>query len=89
MANYDEETLTGYFSKVLFKRLKDTVRGEVHVHVYCGTLIVDIYATNGIVYRYTRDNVSVELCEGTTVDWYVSDIVRNYRKFLNRTFFQK
>lgn len=89
MAYYFDDTLSGYFSKVLYKRLIKTVRGEVHVHVYGGTLIVDIYATNDIAFRYTRDNTSVELCEGTTVDWYVSDIVRNYRKFLNRTFFQK
>lgn len=67
--------------------LKQEIKGSIKTHIVEEKLIVDIYAVNNIVFRYTLINLSEQIVHGLYSEMVAKDIVKQYRAYIRNLFF--
>lgn len=81
------QSMRGVFCRNLQASLKRHVKGEVKCKHIEDTLIVDIYGFNGIVFRYTHENISSEIVQGFATEACTQIIVKRYKRYIENLFF--
>lgn len=74
-------------SKNVRNILKSKIKGEVHCHVADDTLIVDIYAVNSIVFKYTLHGLAGEIVQGKSSDELARMIFKRYKQYIENLLF--
>lgn len=78
------------FTSAIKKQLKQRIKGDLSVHVIDDTLIVDIHPIGLYTWRYTVDNLSLELSTGLSSRIATEVIVKRYKKYIfSQHFFTK
>ena len=85
---YVHESCTS-FAINLKRNLKTKVKGEVWSHIINDTLVIDIYGVNGIVFRYTLENLSSEIVQGLSSEMLSDHIHKRYKRYILNLFFHK
>lgn len=67
--------------------LKQEIKGSIKTHIVEETLIIDIYAVNDIVFRYTLRNISEQIVQGLNSQMVAQKIVKQYRAYIKNLFF--
>ena len=81
--------MCGCFVKQLKNNLKQGIKGELRCHIISDTLIVDIYARNNIVFRYTCDCITHQIVQGLTSEMCYKTIEKRYRRYINNLYFNE
>lgn len=79
---------THYWSKELYFNLKKEIKGTVYSEIVDDTLKVTIYGANGIVFRYTRENMQSEIVQGLSIEIVTEIIVKRYKKYILNLYFE-
>ena len=85
--NYYTNNPQSIMSCAVRNNLKKEIKGSVKTTVVEDTLIVDIYAVNGIVYRYTLRNLCEQIVQGLNSQMVAKNIVKQYRAYIKNLFF--
>ena len=75
------------FTNALKKQLKHRIKGSISVHVVNDTLIVDINTTGYFVWRYTINNLAVQLSTGLSSKIVADVIVKQYKNYVLKQYF--
>ena len=75
------------FKNALKKQLSRRVKGIVFVHIVNNILIVDINSPNGCTFRYTINNIAVQLSVGLSSSIVSDVIVKQYKKYILKYYF--
>ena len=78
------------FTNALKKQLKQRIKGDLSVHVVDDTLIVDIQPVGCWTWRYTINNLPVQMSTGLSSRIAAAVIVKQYKKYnLSEHFYSK
>jgi hypothetical protein len=78
------------FTNALKKQLKQRIKGDLSVHVVDDTLIVDIQPVGCWTWRYTINNLAVQMSTGLSSRIVADVIVKQYKKYiLSEHFYSK
>lgn len=75
------------FTQALKEQLRKKIRGVIKVHVVEDTLIVDIYRNGGAIWRYTINNLAVQLNVGLSSRIVADVITKQYKAYILKTYF--
>lgn len=70
------------FTNALKKQLKQRIKGDLSVHVVDDTLIVDIQPVGCWTWRYTINNLGVQMSTGLSSIIVADAIVKQYKKYI-------
>ena len=78
------------FTNALKKRLKDSIRGNISIHIINGILLVEIYSIGNLHWRYTINNLAEQISTGLSSKIVADVIVKQYKKYiLSEHFYSK
>lgn len=78
------------FTNELKKQLIQRIKGDLSVHIVDDTLIVDIQPVGCWTWRYTINNLAVQLSTGLSSRNVADVIVKQYKKYiLSQHFYTK
>ena len=78
------------FTNALKKQLKQRIKGDICVHCINGTLIVDVQSLECTNWRYTIENLAVQISTGLSSRIVADVIVKQYKKYiLSKHFYSK
>lgn len=76
------------FRNALKRELTRRIKGQILVHIIDDTLIVDIVDHAFNYWRYTTDNLAVQLSVGLSARIVADVIVKQYKKHVLNTYFR-
>ena len=76
------------FTNALKKQLRQRIKGDLSVHVIDDTLIVDIQPIGLWTWRYTMDNLAVQMSTGLSSRIVADVIVKQYKKHILSEYFR-
>lgn len=78
------------FTKNLKKQLNETIKGDLFVHIIDDKLVIDIQPPGLWTWRYTLDNIRMNIAMGLSSEYAANVIVKKYKKYiLSQHFHQK
>ena len=78
------------FTNTLKKQLRQCIKGYLSVHIVDDTLIVDIQPVGCWSWRYTINNLAVQISTGLSSRIVADVIVKQYKKYiLSEHFYSK
>lgn len=78
------------FRVKLKKQLQEHIKGDISVHLIDDTIIIDINALGHHPWRYTINNIAVQLSTGLSSRIVADVIVKQYKKYiLSQHFYTK
>lgn len=78
------------FTNALKKELRKKIKGHIYVHCINGTLIVDIQSVVSTNWRYTIENLAVQMSIGLSSRIVADVIVKQYKNYiLSKHFYAK
>lgn len=75
------------FKNTLKRHLRLRIKGTISVHIANDTLIVDINPIGCMVWRYTINNLSVQLSTGLSSIILSDVIVKQYKQYILKQYF--
>lgn len=75
------------FSIALQSKLKEAINASIFVNVFKDQLTVQIKTRFGLDYDTAINNFSEKILNGYSSDYAAYQIVKEYRSYINRTFF--
>lgn len=70
------------FTKNLKKQLHESIKGDLTVHIIGDKLIVDIQPPGLWTWRYTLDNIRVNIAMGLSSEYAANVIVKKYKQYI-------
>ena len=70
------------FTENLKKQLHVLIKGDLYVHIVDDKLVVDIQPAGLHTWRYTLDNISVNIVMGLSSTNVANVIVKKYKKYI-------
>lgn len=70
------------FVNRLKKQLRERIQGEIYVHIFDNTLIIDIVVNATQIWKYTISDLSVKLLANLTSEIVSDVVVEQYRKYI-------
>lgn len=70
------------FANNLKKQLNETIKGDLFVHIINGKLVVDIQPPGLWTWRYTLDNITMNIAMGLSSTYTANVIVKKYKKYI-------
>lgn len=74
--------MEGIFIKNLKKQLNETIKGDLFVHIINDKLVVDIQPPGLWTWRYTLDNIRMNIAMGLSSTYTANVIVKKYKKYI-------
>lgn len=75
------------FVNRLKKQLRERIQGEIYVHIFDNTLIIDIVVNATQIWKYTISDLSVKLLANLTSEIVSDVVVEQYRKYIFDRYF--
>lgn len=75
------------FTENLKKQLHERIKGDLFVHIVDDKLVVDIQPAALCTYRYTLDNIRVNIATGLSSTNVANDTVKKYKKYILSQYF--
>lgn len=75
------------FAIALQSKLKEKINASIYVNVFKDQLIVQIKTRLGLNYETGIENFSEKILNGYSTDYAAYQIVKEYRSYINGTFF--
>ena len=75
------------FTNALKKELRQRIKGDLSVHCINDVLVVDIQPIGCCVWRYTINNLAVQMSEGLSSRIVADVIVKQYKKYILLRYF--
>lgn len=75
------------FVNRLKKQLRERIQGEIYVHIFDDTLIIDIVVNAMQIWKYTISDLSVKLLANLTSEIVSDVVVEQYRKYIFDRYF--
>lgn len=75
------------FVNRLKKQLRERIQGEIYVHIFDDTLIIDIDVNAMQIWKYTISDLSVKLLANLTSEIVSDVVVEQYRKYIFDRYF--
>ena len=85
--NIVKQNMYWCFCHNLKHSLKTIIKGEVKCHVEDDMLIVTIFSTNNVIFRYTHGNIYSEIVQGFASETCTQIIYKRYKRYINNLFF--
>lgn len=76
------------FTNALRKQLRQRIKGTISVHIIDDILIIDIVDGVSQYWRYTLNNLSVNLSVGLSSKIVSDVIVKQYKKYIFKQYFR-
>lgn len=76
------------FTNAIGKQLRQRIKGTISVHIIDDILIVDIVDGVSHYWRYTLNNLSVNLSVGLSSKIVSDVIVKQYKKYILKQYFR-
>lgn len=78
------------FTNALKKQLRQRIKGDLSIHIVDDTLIIDIQPVGYCTWRYTINNLAVQISTGLSSRIVADFIVKQYKKYiLSEHFYSK
>lgn len=75
------------FVNRLKNKLRERIQGEIYVHIFDNTLIIDIVVNATQIWKYTISDLSVKLLANLTSEIVSDVVVEQYRKYIFDRYF--
>lgn len=75
------------FVNRLKKQLRERIQGEIYVHIFDNTLIIDIVVNANQIWKYTISDLSTKLSANLTSEIVSDVIVEHYKKYIIDRYF--
>lgn len=75
------------FVNRLKNKLRGRIQGEIYVHIFDNTLIIDIVVNATQIWKYTISDLSVKLLANLTSEIVSDVVVEQYRKYIFDRYF--
>lgn len=75
------------FKNALKKQLRQRIKGQIYVHIINNILIVEINVQGCHIWRYTINNLAVQLSTGLSSRIVSDVIVKQYKKDIMEQYF--
>lgn len=75
------------FVNRLKKQLRERIQGEIYVHIFDNTLIIDIVVNANQIWKYTISDLSTKLLANLTSEIVSYVVVENYKKYIFDRYF--
>lgn len=76
------------FTENLKKQLHERIKGDLSVHIVDDKLVVDIQPAALCTFRYTLDNIRVNIATGLSSTIVANDIIKKYKKYILNIFYR-
>jgi hypothetical protein len=84
----ENDIMERIFTNALRKQLRQRIKGTISVHIIDGILIIDIVDGVSQYWRYTLNNLSVNLSVGLSSKIVSDVIVKQYKKYIFKQYFR-
>lgn len=75
------------FVNRLKNKLRERIQGEIYVHIFDNTLIIDIVVNATQIWKHTISDLSVKLLSNLTSEIVSDIVVEQYRKYIFDRYF--